>query len=221
MMPPFFPVPISSTSSRRTTVFAPCVGIESFHGSQPSRRRAYPRSNRTSSSNPPQGPGPRLSQTACADRPPRSSKLPCECPTKLCVVDASHPQSTSSRTPSADSERMALHHNGYAHARASARSAVQRSHEAIVESDVRLSPSTAGFDRRARVTGGLTDVLVSPSERGEVYGPAGGHTADPWTLDHNQVAIEALLEDETGAGDMRTGRDHDDCAPAVIRRQTV
>ncbi|MCW2660301.1 MAG: hypothetical protein JWP83_1453 [Mycobacterium sp.] len=37
-----------------------------------------------------------------------------------CVFDALHPRSKSSRTPSADSERMTLHHNGYANAHASA-----------------------------------------------------------------------------------------------------
>jgi hypothetical protein len=38
--------------------------------------------------------------------------------------------------------------------------------EAIVESDVRLPLSTIGFEHRARVTGSLVDVLVSPFARG-------------------------------------------------------
>jgi hypothetical protein len=42
-----------------------------------------------------------------------------------------------------------------------------------------------------------------------------------WTLDHNQVAVEALLEDEPRAGDMRTERDHDYRSPAVMYGQTM
>ena len=93
--------------------------------------------------------------------------------------------------------------------------------ESIAEADVRLSLSTTGFQHRASVTGGLVDVLVSPSQRGQMYGPTGAHAAATWTLDHDQVAIEALLENETGAGDMRTVRDHDDCAPAVSSCKAV
>ena len=74
-------------------------------------------------------------------------------------------QSTSSATASADSEWMTLHQSGYAHTRASASSIVDGSRvmKQIVEA-VSASLSTIGLQRRAHVTGGLVDVLMSPTE---------------------------------------------------------
>src|SRR6478736_4798462 len=74
-----------------------------------------------------------------------------------------------------------------------------------------LSPSTAWLEKRAQVTRGLVGVLERPSRCGYVRR----------TRDHNQVTVEALLQDEAGPGNVWPERHDDDRAPSVLLRQTT
>src|SRR6476659_5966750 len=81
----------------------------------------------------------------------------------------------------------------------------------LIRTPLSLSPSTAWLQKRAQITRGLVDVLVRPSGCGYVCR----------TREHNQVTVEALLQDEAGTGDVWPECDDDDRPPPVLLRETT